>query len=88
MATRPGTRLRGHLSANPLEPPALAQTLAGIHFPINAGPLQHCEVDISEPVPVRCLKNGLWLSREKGRPFAVLMTQGGQSKRCYLRAAP
>lgn len=78
MATRPGTRLLGLPSANPHEPPALAQTLAGSHFPINAGPLQHDEVDIGEPVPVRCLKNGLWLSREKDLPFAVVMTQGGR----------
>ena len=40
---------------------------------MDAGPLQHDEIDVGEPVPVRCLKNGLWLSREKDLPFAILM---------------
>src|SRR5262249_38902749 len=34
----------------------------------------HDEVDIGDPIPVRCLKNGLWLSRHDGLPFAILLS--------------
>jgi len=78
LQNRPGTKLLGILSPNHHEPPALAYTLAGGHFPIDAGPLQHDEIDVGEPVPVRCLKNGLWLSREKDLPFAIMMVPGGR----------
>jgi len=52
--------------------------LGGGHFPIDAGPLQHDEIDIGDDVPVRCLKNGLWLSRDKDVPFAIMMAPGGR----------
>jgi hypothetical protein len=78
LCTRDGTRLFGILSPNPHEPPALAQTLAGGHFPIDAGPLQHDEIDVGEALPMRCLKNGLWLSREDDLAFAILMAPGGR----------
>src|SRR5260370_14866027 len=78
LRTRTGTKLLGILSPNPHEPPELAQTLAGGHFPIDAGPLQHDEIDVGEPLPVRCLKNGLWLSREKDLPLASTMAAGGR----------
>jgi len=61
------------------EPPDLAQMLAGSHFPIDTGPLQHDEIDIGEPIPARCLKNGLWLSHDKDLPFAIMMAPGGAS---------
>lgn len=38
------------------------------------GPLQHEDVDIGDPTPVRCLKNGLWLSKDRDLPFAVLVS--------------
>jgi energy-coupling factor transporter ATP-binding protein EcfA2 len=78
LRNRPGTKLFGILSPNPHEPPTLAQTLAEGHFPIDSGPLQLDEIDTGEAVPVRCLKNGLWLSRENDLPFAIIMTPGGR----------
>jgi hypothetical protein len=75
---RAGTRLLGIISPNHNEPPALAQLLAGGHFPIDSGPLQHDEIDIGDPVPIRCLKNALWLSRDNGLPFAIMMVPGGR----------
>jgi hypothetical protein len=78
LRTRPGTTLLGILSPNPHEPPTLAQTLAGGHFGIDAGPLQHDEIDVGDAVPVRCLKNGLWLSRERDLPFAIIMVPSGR----------
>src|SRR6516164_11518933 len=59
---RAGTKLLGILSPNPHEPTALAQTLAGGPFGIDARPLEHDEVDVGEATPVRCLRNALWLS--------------------------
>lgn len=78
LRTRSGTRLLGILSPHHHERPTLADTLAGGDFAIDAGPLQHDEIDVGEPVPVRCLKNGLWLSRERDLPFAILMAPGGR----------
>ena len=78
LRNRAGTRLLGILSPNPHEPPALAHTLGGSHFPLDVGPIQHDEIDIGDAVPARCLKNGLWLSRENNLPFAVLMAPGGR----------
>jgi hypothetical protein len=79
LRSRPGTTLFGILSPNHHEPPSLAQTLGGgAHFRVDAGPLQYDEIDIGEPVPVRCLKNGLWLSRDNGLPFAIIMAPGGR----------
>ncbi|MBV9081717.1 MAG: hypothetical protein JOZ62_03510, partial [Acidobacteriaceae bacterium] len=50
---RPGTKLLGIVSPNPHEPPGLAHILAGRIFAIDAGPLQHDEIDIGETLPVR-----------------------------------
>jgi len=33
---------------------------------------------VGEAIPVRCLKNGLWLSRDKDLPFAIMMAPGGR----------
>src|SRR5205809_1198292 len=52
---------------------ALAHFFSGGPFPIDVGPLQHDEVDIGDSTPVRCLKNGLWLSWEDQLPFALLL---------------
>ena len=78
LRNRTGTKLFGIPSANVHQPPTLAQTLAGGHFPSDSGPLEHDELDVGESVPARCLKNGLWLSRENDLPFAIMMTPGGR----------
>jgi hypothetical protein len=51
-------------------------------FPIDLSPLQHDEVDIGDDQPVRCLKNGLWLSKEGDLPFALLIAPGNRFGRC------
>src|SRR5712671_4830947 len=48
LRNRSGTKLLGILSPNHHEPPALADTLAGGHFPIDIGPLQYDEIDVGE----------------------------------------
>ncbi len=44
------------------------------NYPVLVGPLQHDEVDIGETLPVRCLKNGLWLSKTAKVTFAALLS--------------
>jgi hypothetical protein len=70
---RSATRLLGIHSQMGHETPTLAHLFGTGPFPIDIGPLQHDEVDIGDPVPVRCLKNGLWLSKDNSLPFAVLL---------------
>jgi hypothetical protein len=55
------------------QPPSLAQLFAPGPFPMDIGPLQHDEIDIGDPDPVRCLRNGLWLSRDQSLSFALLL---------------
>jgi len=43
------------------------------HYSVFIGPLQHDEVDIGETLPVRCLRQGIWLARADGLAFAVLL---------------
>src|SRR5215469_2602386 len=78
LRNREDTKLLGIVSPNPHEPPDLAQALGQNPFALDAGPLQHEEIDIGEATPVRCLKNGLWLSRDNNLPFAILMAPGGR----------
>lgn len=75
---RSGTTLLGIVFPKHHPPPGLAELVAGSHFPIESGPLQHDDIDIGEAIPARCLKNGLWLSREKNLPFAVVLAPGGR----------
>jgi len=50
-----------HLSGNP-------------HYPVVISPLQYEEVDIGETLPARCIRQGLWLSRDGDMPFALLLS--------------
>jgi len=54
-------------------PMNLALLFSSGPFPIDVGPLQHEEIDIGDPTPVRCLQNGLWLSEDDSLPFALLL---------------
>lgn len=56
------------------ETPTLAHLFTRGPFPVELGPLQHDDVDIGDPTPVRCLKNGLWLSKDAELPFALLLS--------------
>jgi len=78
LKVRPRTTLFGITSVHPQQLPSLADTLAGAHFPVDAGPLQYDEIDVGEPIPVRCLKNGLWMSSDGDLPFAVILAPGGR----------
>lgn len=73
-ASRPATALLGIHSPFSHETPTLAHLCTVGPMPVEIGPLQHDDIDVGDPLPVRCLKNGLWLSVESGLPFAVLLT--------------
>ena len=72
-ANRADTKLLAVHSPMNQETPTLAHLFTGGPFPMDIGPLQYDEVDIGDPIPVRCLKNGLWLSHRDGLPFAILL---------------
>jgi hypothetical protein len=68
-----GAKLLGIHSQMGHETPTIAHLLTPGHFLADVGPLQHDDLDIGDAAPVRCLKNGLWLSRNGGVPLAVLL---------------
>jgi hypothetical protein len=70
--------LVGLTSMNSHEGLTFAQILGSPFDQINLGPLQYDEIDIGDAIPIRCLKNGLWMGREKGMPFAVMLAPGGR----------
>jgi hypothetical protein len=74
VATRSPAKLLGIHSPMNQETPTMAHLLTQGPFPMDVGPLQHDEVDVGDPTPVRCLKNGLWLSRAADVPFAILLS--------------
>jgi ATPase family associated with various cellular activities (AAA) len=73
-ATHGASTLLGIHSAMGHETPTLAHLFTRGPFPVDIGPLQHDDIDVGEPSPVRCLKNGLWLAHQSDIPFAVLLS--------------
>jgi ATPase family associated with various cellular activities (AAA) len=74
LAARPDTRLVGVHSPMSHETPTMAHLFTPGPFPVDLAPLQQDELDIGDPAPVRCLKNGLWLSHQDGLPFALFLS--------------
>jgi hypothetical protein len=72
------TELVGLNSPNSHEALTFAQMLGGPHFFVDIGPLQYDEIDIGDALPARCLKNGLWIGRDKDVAFAVMLAPGGR----------
>jgi hypothetical protein len=72
------TTLLGLVSPNSHESLTFAQMLGGPHAHVNVGPLQYDDIDIGDSVPTRALKNGLWMGRHNGQPFAILLAPGGR----------
>jgi energy-coupling factor transporter ATP-binding protein EcfA2 len=52
----------------------MAHLVGGQQFPVLIGPLQNEEIDIGEMLPIRCLRQGLWLARQEAMPFALLLS--------------
>lgn len=75
VGARPGARLLGLFSPNMGETPTLSQVFARGPFVVDVGPIQYDEVDVGDPVPARCLRNGLWLSSDDGFPFVIFLSR-------------
>jgi AAA+ superfamily predicted ATPase len=45
------------------------------HYPVEAAPAQYEDVDIGGGETVRCLKNGVWLLRERETAYVVMLAQ-------------
>lgn len=61
----------------------------GDYAPVVA-PLQYDEIDAGETMPVRCLKNAVWLGNNNGLPFALVLARTkkyGESTGIHLELA-
>jgi AAA+ superfamily predicted ATPase len=54
----------------------IAHLMSNPHYPVVVAPLQHEEIDIGDPLPARCLKQGLWLAKATGNAFALFLSPG------------
>ena len=77
LANHSSPKLLGIHSQMNHETSSFAQLLAPGPFNVQLGPLQHDEVDVGDPTPVRCLKNALWLA-QSSVPFAILLAPAMQ----------
>jgi hypothetical protein len=71
---RLSTKLIGVHAQHSHETLTFAHLIVEGDYPVVVGPLQYAEIDLGDPVPVRCLKQGLWLGNFEGLPFSVLHT--------------
>jgi hypothetical protein len=77
LADYSSTKLLGIHSQMNHETSSFAHLFAPGPFNVQLGPLQHDEVDVGDPTPVRCLKNALWLA-QSSVPFAILLAPAMQ----------
>ena len=54
----------------------IAHLLHNSHDPVVIAPLQHEEIDIGETLPVRCLRQGIWLAKDQRTPYVLLVSPG------------
>jgi len=67
-----------------------ANLMGNVHDPAIIAPMQYEEIDIGDPLPARCLRQGLWLSRAENTPFALLLSPAeryGQTSGAHLEIA-
>lgn len=81
-ANRRDTTLLGIHSQYNHETVTISHLLGNSHYPVVIGPLQHEEIDIGKTMPARCLRQGVWLSKEKRTPFAVLVSPAVRFAHC------
>lgn len=89
-AEHPDSQLVGCHTQFTHETLTVAHLLSNPHYPVVIAPLQHEEIDIGDAVPARCLKQGLWLSKYDGVPFALLLSPGtnyGRSQGVHVEVA-
>jgi hypothetical protein len=89
-STRRDVKLYGLHQSYSHETMTISHLIGNEHDPVLIGPLQHEEVDIGEAMPARCLRKAVWLSRQDGTPFAVLLSSEvryGQSGGLHIEIA-
>lgn len=72
--TRRQTMLLGVHAQYNHETVTVSHLLGNSHYPVMIGPLQHEEIDVGETLPARCLRQGVWLTREGKTPFVLLVS--------------
>ena len=70
----PESELLGCHSQYNHETLTVAHLLSNPHYPVVIAPLQHEEIDMGDTLPARCLKQGLWVAKANGIPFAFLLS--------------
>jgi hypothetical protein len=86
----PQGRLLGVHSQFTHETVTVAHLMIGGNYAAVVGPLQHEEIDVGESLAARCMKRGLWLSRQGDLAFAVLVTPAerfGRSEGVHVEVA-
>ena len=73
-ASRRDTTLLGIHAQYSHETVTISHLFGNPHYPVVIGPLQHEEIDIGDAMPARCLRQGVWLSKQTRTPFAVLVS--------------
>ena len=67
-----------------------SRLMGNAHDPAIIGPTQYEEIDIGNPMPARCLRQALWLSKTDQTPFALLLSPAehfGRSNGVHLEIA-
>ncbi|HEX3107258.1 MAG TPA: ATP-binding protein [Terriglobales bacterium] len=75
---QPGSKLLGVHRQYSHETLTFANLMQNIHDPAVISPLQYEEIDIGDAQPVRCLRQGLWMSSSDRTRFALLLSSGGR----------
>jgi hypothetical protein len=76
LAEHPDSQLVGCHAQFSHETLTVAHLISNPHYPVVIAPLQHEEIELGDSEPARCLKQGLWLSKADGAPFALLLSPG------------
>src|SRR5215470_14180813 len=87
---RPGTQQFGVHRQYDHSTLTFANLMGNVHDPAIIAPMQYEEIDIGDPLPARCLRQALWLSRAKNTPFALLLSPAeryGQTSGAHLEIA-
>ena len=53
---------------------SLNHLLGNHHSRVVIGPLQYEEIDIGDTLPIRCVRHALWLVKDGGLPFALVVS--------------
>jgi ATPase family associated with various cellular activities (AAA) len=87
---RSGTRQYGIHRQYDHSTRTFSNLVGNAHDPAIIGPTQYEEIDIGNPIPARCLRQALWLSKTDQTPFVLLLSPAehfGRSNGVHLEIA-